>query len=231
MNNVNKYLRHLRILYAIFLGMLLLCVGLFVTEVISSDDYSTFDRVNERLLNEKSTATYVVVTDIPNKANSTEYDFDLICSADTTFSINAHVNSIDVSVASFDETKLDSPLATIAMVLQFVAVFMLVGIFIFLFLELISLYKSIKQGKIFQKRSIRYLRVIAIMLIIMSLSIDLAKYCELQYIKEFLQNTSISVISTFTVHFVRLLFGIVILFISEIFRIGIQMQEDQDLTI
>ena len=62
MNNVNKYLRHLRILYAVFLGMLLLCVVLFVTEVISSDDYYTFDKVNERLQKEKNTASYVVVT-------------------------------------------------------------------------------------------------------------------------------------------------------------------------
>jgi len=230
MNNVNKYLRHLRILYAVFLGMLLLCVGLFVTEVISSDDYYTFDKVNERLQKEKNTASYVVVTDLKNKANSTAHDFALN-SSDTTVSINAHVNRFDVSVAASDNSKLSSPLATTAIVLQFVAVFMLLGIFIFLFLELISLYKSIKQGKIFQKRSIKYLRVIAIMLILMSLSIDFAKYCELQYIKEFLQSTDIAVKSGFTIHFVRLLFGIVILFISEIFRIGIQMQEDQDLTI
>lgn len=230
MNNVNKYLRHLRILYAVFLGMLLLCVGLFVTEVISSDDYYTFEKLDERLQKENSAASYVVVTDIKNKANSTAHDFSLN-SSDTTIGINAHVNRLDVSVTASDNSKLNSPLATTAIVLQFVAVFLLLGIFIFLFLELISLYKSIKQGKIFQKRSIKYLRVIAIMLILMSLSIDFAKYCELQYIKDFLQSTDIAVKSGFTIHFVRLLFGIVILFIAEILKIGIQMQEDQDLTI
>ena len=230
MNNVNKYLRHLRILYAVFLGMLLLCVGLFVTEVISSDDYYTFDKLNERLQKEKCTSYYVVVTDIQNKANSTAYDFTPNCS-DSTLNINAHVNRFDVSVVTSDKAKLSSPLITTTIVLQFVAVFLLLGIFIFLFLELISLYKSIKQGKIFQKRSIKYLRVIAIMLILMSLSIDFAKYCELQYIKDVLQSTDIAVKSGFTIHFVRLLFGIVILFIAEILKIGIQMQEDQDLTI
>ena len=65
----------------------------------------------------------------------------------------------------------------------------------------------------------------------MSLCIDFAKYCELQYIKPFLESTDIVANTGFTLHFVRLMFGLVILFIAEIFHIGIQMQEDQDLTI
>jgi hypothetical protein len=231
MNNVNKYLRHLRIIYAVFIGLLLLCIGLFLTEVISSDDYYTFDRVNERLLGDKTNASFVMVTDIRNKANSTAHDFVIDNPADTTLAISAHVNRIDVSVLSTDESRLSSPLATTAIVLQFATVLILLVIFIFIFLELRSLYKSFKQGKIFQKKSIRYLKVIAIALILMSLCIDFAKYCELQYIKPFLESTDIVANTGFTLHFVRLMFGLVILFIAEIFHIGIQMQEDQDLTI
>ena len=102
MNNVNKYLRHLRIIYAVFIGLLLLCIGLFLTEVVSSDDYYTFDRVNSRLLGEKSNASFVMVTDIRNKANSTAHDFVIDNPADTSLAISAHVNRIDVSVLSTD---------------------------------------------------------------------------------------------------------------------------------
>jgi len=114
---------------------------------------------------------------------------------------------------------------------RFATVLLLLVIFVFIFIELRTLYKAIKQGKIFQRRSIRCLYVIAISLILMSLCIDFAQYFERQYVAALLHGTGIEVASGFNIHFVRLLFGIVILFMAEILKIGFQMQEEQDLTI
>lgn len=231
MGKTNKHLRHLQLLYAAFLGVLLLCIALFVTKVIRSDDYYTFDKLYEQLSKEKNMSEFVTVTDINLKATSTVHDFYLRLPADSTIAISAHPNRIDVALATTSPDRLSSPLVTATIVLQFATVLLLLVIFVFIFIELRTLYKAIKQGKIFQRRSIRCLYVIAIALILMSLSIDFAKYFEQCYVANLLQGSGLEIASGFNIHFVRLLFGIVILFIAEIFKIGFQMQEDQDLTI
>lgn len=231
MVKLNKHLRHLQILYATLLGVLLLCVALFVTKVIWSDEYYAFDKLTERFAKDKSVADFVTVTDINLKGSSTAHDFVLSNPSDSTLTISVHPNRIDAAVATSDPDRLSSPLVTATIVLQFATVLLLLVIFVFIFIELRTLYKAIKQGKIFQRRSIRCLYVIAISLILMSLCIDFAQYFERQYVAALLQGTGIEVASGFNIHFVRLLFGIVILFMAEILKIGFQMQEEQDLTI
>ena len=229
MKQKNKYLRRLWGIYALFFGVIISCIVLFVFDIVSADDYYTFEKLNEKLSREKLSS--VVVSDVRNLSGSTAHDFVVENQNDSTLLINAHVNRFDVSIASRNEEQLDSPLVTINIVLQFVTVALLLAIFVFVFLLLSSFYKSIKAGKIFQKRNIYYLRAIGILLILMSLSTDFIVYLDRQYVQTFLESTDILVKTDFSLHFTRILFGIVIIFVAEIFNIGKQMQDDQELTI
>lgn len=229
MRQKNKYIRRLWGIYALFFGVVISCIALFVFDVISADDYFAFEKLNEKLSREKLSA--VVVSDIYNLQESTGHDFIVENRQDSTLLINAHVDRFDISLASRDKAQLDSPLVTLNLVLQYVTVVMLFAIFVFVFLSLSSFYKSIKAGKIFRKRNIRYLRIIGILLILMSLSIDFIAYLDRQYVEMFLANTDLLVETGFSIHFTRILFGLLIIFVAEIFNIGKQMQDDQELTI
>lgn len=229
MGQKNKYLRRLWGIYALFFGVIVSCIALFIFNVISADDYFAFEKLNEKLSREKLSA--VVVSDIHNLPESTEHDFQVENGGDSALIINAHMNRLDVSLASRNEDRLGSPLVTLNIVLQYVTVALLFAIFVFVFLSLCSFYKSIKIGKMFRKRNIRYLRIIGILLILMSLSVDFIAYLDRQYVETFLSNTDLAVETGFSMHFTRILFGIVIIFVAEIFNIGKQMQDDQELTI
>ena len=63
------------------------------------------------------------------------------------------------------------------------------------------------------------------------ISIDIARYFEHQYVLQFLQGTSVGVDGNLYINFVRILSGLLILFVAELFKIGSDIQEEQDLTI
>ena len=65
----------------------------------------------------------------------------------------------------------------------------------------------------------------------MTLCEDFARYFEYQYVQQFLANTSVVIDDKFYLHFTRILLGLLILFVAELFKIGYDIQEEQDLTI
>ena len=87
------------------------------------------------------------------------------------------------------------------------------------------------EPDVFQKKNIRWITLIGVFFLVMTLSIDIAKYFEHQYVLQFLEGTSVEVDGRFYINFVRILSGLLILFVAELFKIGSDIQEEQDLTI
>ena len=104
-------------------------------------------------------------------------------------------------------------------------------IFALLLVLVIASFRSIKSGRIFQQRGIKWIRLIGILLLLLSLALDLSVYLERINAAALLANTDWVPDHHFTIHFTRIFFSIIILFVAELLNIGYDIQEEQELTI
>ena len=72
---------------------------------------------------------------------------------------------------------------------------------------------------------------IGILLVVSSLCTDTSTYLERTLALELLRDTAWMPEAHYTIHFTRIFFGLTLIFLSQIFRIGRELQEDQELTI
>ena len=75
------------------------------------------------------------------------------------------------------------------------------------------------------------LLVAGILLVAISLCVDTGAYLERTLARDLLAGTEWQPKASFTIHFTLIFFGLAVIFISQIFRIGREMQEEQDLTV
>ena len=82
-----------------------------------------------------------------------------------------------------------------------------------------------------KKMRVKWIRLIGILMLLMTLSMDYSIYLEREYAMTLLANTDWFPEHHFTIHFTRIFFSIIILFVAEILNIGYDIQEEQELTI
>lgn len=225
----NTKLRRLWVLYGAFFSIIVIMLSLFLADVLNTADYDDFAKFQAQ----QKSLELTTMSSTNLKSGASEYDFDIPIhnSADSSIILTARVNEYDIAIAAQDEEKLRSPLVTVTIVLQYISLFCVILVFIFVFVILYQFYKSIKQGRVFQKKNIRWLTIIGLLVIVMTLTMDVARYLECQYVLQYLKDTSVVIDGKFYIHFTRILFGLLILFVAEIFKIGSDIQEEQDLTI
>ena len=225
-HNLSK-LRRIWILYGLFFVIMLLCLVLFFTNIISSDEPSIFNQIDNLVRNPKQYA--IGVTDLYcNDHNDHTY---LVAGTNDDVCISAKVKKYDIAVVTDNATNITSPLTTWTVVLQSFSAIAIMAIFVLIILLMISFYKSIKEGRIFQKRGIKWVWFIGILMFLMSLSTDLSIYLERQYAFTLLANTDWVPDNHFSIHFTRIFFSVIIMFVAEILNIGHGIQQEQDLTI
>ena len=83
----------------------------------------------------------------------------------------------------------------------------------------------------FPKKKIRWLTWIGILMIVMSLSMDISIWIEQGLAAKLLAGTEWEPSTAIAIHTTRLFFGLTIIFMAQIFYIGREMQEEQELTI
>ena len=225
----NKKLRRLWALYGTFFVIVVITLGLFLSDIFITNDRD--DLMKFKAQQESLSLTAMRSTDL--KSASSEYIFDIPIENpnDSAITLLARVSGYDIVISTQDAQKLESPYQTLTLVFQCIWVLCLVFVFVFVFVILYSFYKSIKEGTVFQKKNIRWIALIGVFFLVMTLCIDIAKYFEHQYVLQFLQGTSVEVDGKFYINFVRILSGLLILFVAELLKIGCDIQEDQDLTI
>lgn len=225
----NKKLKRLWVLYGTFFTIVVITLGLFLSDVLITNDRD--DLMKFKAQQESLNLTAMRSTDLKSSASEYIFDIPIENPSDSAIHLSARVNGYDIVISTKDVQKLDSPYQTLTYVFQYIWLLCLVLVFVFVFVILYSFYKSIKQGTVFQKRDIRWLTLIGVLFLVMTLSIDIARYFEHQYVLQFLQGTSVEVDGNLYINFVRILSGLLILFVAELFKIGSDIQEEQDLTI
>jgi hypothetical protein len=219
-------IKQVRVLYALFAGILLICLGLFFFNVIGSADDSQVVQIPQAEDYQHS----FFITDLI--ADESVYAVShVIEGTRDSLTARAHVSEYTVEFATNKGDYMGAPLATWILILQWFGPLALLAIIVLVAIVLVSFYRSSKQGKVFPIKQVSLLVVIGLLVIAVSLSSDTRAFLERQMAADLLAGTDWEPAVGFTIHFVNIFFGLTIIFLAHIFKIGREMQEDQELTI
>lgn len=215
----------IRTLYAIFIGVMVLCIGLFFLNIINPADPLLTVQADGH---DKDYG--VIITDLHSSPGLYRQSHD-VDGLPEGIEASATVRSFDVNITSDDSRQLDSSKARWCMWLQVFCVLAGIAMTILIVMALISFYINVRRGKVFPKKNIAWLAWAGVLMIVMSLGMDVSTYLEQSLALELLADSIWEPQVTVQIHHTRIVFGLTIVFMAEIFKIGRQMQEEQELTI
>lgn len=219
----NNNIRHIRLLYGLFSSILLICLGLFVCNIIAAEE-----RPQVAPLNPSGLA--FSITNIPAADATYAVEHPIEGTAEG-FTANAHVARFDLDLYS-DTTEVASDAR-----LRWVLVFQLfelaafAAILVLVIIALISFYRSAKAGRVFPAKNVSLLLIIGILLVVTSLCHDTSTYLERLLASDLVSSSSWAPKVHYTIHFTRIFFGLTLIFLSQIIRIGRELQDEQELTV
>ena len=115
--------------------------------------------------------------------------------------------------------------------LQIICVLAGTAMTVLVVMALISFYIYTRRGKVFPKKNITWLTWAGVLMIFMSLGMDIGTWLERSIAFDLLQHSQWVPSAKVSIHITRILFGLTIIFMAEIFKIGRDIQEEQELTI
>lgn len=215
----------IRTLYAIFIGVIALCITLFFLNVFTSAD-----PIEVANLGENKSDYGMLITDLQSGPKLYQQNFD-VDGLPEGLSANAKVSRYDIGIVADDMEALPTGKAAWCMWLQIVCVLAGTAMTVLVVMALISFYIYTRRGKIFPKKNITWLTWAGVLMILMSLGMDIGTYLERSIAFDLLQQSQWAPAAKVSIHITRILFGLTIIFMAEIFKIGRDIQEEQELTI
>ena len=220
----NSRIARIRTLYAILLGVIAVFIGLFISNVVSAADPLAVTNFGDL-----SKDYGVIITDLHRPAGGGQQV--AVNGLGDSLTATVYTNTFDVTVASDNEQLLNPSKANWCFWLQIFSVLAFVLMIIFFVVPLISFYINVRRGKVFPKKNIRWLTWAGILMILMSLSMDACTWIEQSLAADLLAGTDWEPATPMPIHIGRIVFGVTIIFMAQIFYIGREMQEEQELTI
>ena len=215
----------MRTLYAIFMGVIAVCIGLFFLNV-----FTAADPLGWAILDNHNKDYSVFITDLPSAPSLHGQNFE-VEQMPEGLTANAYVNRFDVVIASDSEQLLQSGKSAWCTGLQIFCVLAGMAMTVLVVMALISFYIYVRRGKVFPKKNITWLTWAGILMILMALGMDISTYIERTLALNILQDTQWVPTAGVSIHVTRILFGLTIIFMAEVFKIGREIQEEQELTI
>jgi len=214
----------IRTLYAIFLGIVVLCVGLFFFNVFTVEDPLRWALLD----NNKEYG--VCITDLKSTSDLHDRPYEVEQMKDG-ITATAYVNRYDVVISADSEALLQSGKSAWSIGLQVFCVLACVAMTVLVLMSLISFYISVRRGKVFPKKNIKWLTWAGVLMIVMSLGMDVSTAIEWSLASSLLDGSTWQPVTGVPIHVTNIVFGLTIIFMAEIFAIGRDMQEEQELTI
>lgn len=218
-------INRIRTLYAVIFGIIVVCICLFVLNVVSPAEPLTV-----AIMGNQSKDYGLIITDLHSSPQRHGQGIAVEGMAEG-LTAEAYVSRYDVNIAADSEPLLHSGKAAWCMRLQVFSVLAGMAMVVLVVMALISLYINVRRGKVFPKRNIRWLTWAGVLMIVMSLSMDVSSWIENSLAVELLQGSNWQPSPAGSIHVTRIIFGLTIIFLAEIFAIGREMQEEQELTI
>ncbi len=218
-------INRIRTLYTILIGVVAICIGLFIFNVVT-----TADPIGMTGLDKQTQGYGVIITDLESSPALYRQNH-LVGGLPDSLKASANISRFDISILADKEEVLESSKATWCVWLQIISVLAALAMMVFFVMALISFYINARRGKVFPTKNIRWLTWAGVLMIVMSLGIDLSTYLERTLALSFLEGSDWQPNAAISVHTTRIFFGLTIIFMAEIFKIGRTMQEEQELTV
>lgn len=215
----------IRTLYAIFISVIAVCIALFFLNVFTSAD-----PIEVANLGENKSDYGMLITDLQSGPKLYHQNFD-VDGLPEGLSANAKVSRYDIGIIADNVEALPTGKAAWCMWLQIVCVLAGMAMTVLVVMALISFYIYTRRGKVFPKKNITWLTWAGALMILMSLGMDIGTYLERSIAFDLLQQSQWVPAAKVSIHITRILFGLTIIFMAEIFKIGRDIQEEQELTI
>lgn len=215
----------IRTLYAIFIGVIALCIGLFFFNIINPADPLLTVQTDGQ-----DQDYGVIITDLHSSPELYRQSHD-VEGLPEGMEATATVRTFDVDITGDDSQQLASSKANWCMWLQLFCILAGIAMTILIVMALISFYINVRRGKVFPKKNIAWLAWAGVLMIVMSLGMDVSTYLERTLDLDLLADSTWEPQVTVQIHHTRIVFGLTIVFMAEIFKIGREMQEEQELTI
>lgn len=217
-------IKRIRIIYSLFAGILLICLGLFLFNVISAAEQLQMAHLGGPKNNEYAFSITDLHADTPLFAQ--EHAIDSLPSG---YRAHAHVSRFTADF--YGNLDKSDPRIMWVTILQWFNSIAFVSIIVLAVIVLISFYRSAQKGHVFPKKQVTMLSVIGLLILISSITGDTSSFIERTVASDLLQGSAWQPQVLFEIHMGRIFFGLTLIFISQIFRIGYEMQEEQEYTI
>ncbi len=214
----------IRTLYAIFIGIICLFIGMFIFNIVG-----TADPLEVAGMGDRGHDYGLVITDL-QRPSALGGDIE-VEGLDDSLSASVTVRTYDANFSSDSEHLLNSDKAIWCIGLQLLSVLSFVAMVVLMVMCVISFYINVRRGTVFPKKRIRWLTWSGVLMIVMSLSMDVSIWIEQSLAASLLAGSEWEPSTAIQLHTTRLLFGLTLIFLAQIFYIGREMQEDQELTI
>lgn len=216
-------IRHIRLLYGLFASILLICLGLFVCNIIAAEE-----RPQVAPLNPSGIAFSITNIPVSEACYAEEYDVEGTAEG---FTAKTHVARYDLDVYSDDTEVVSNPRLRWVLVLQLFELAAFAAILVLVIIALISFYRSAKAGRVFPAKNVSLLLIIGILLVVTSVCHDTSTYLERLLALDLVGDSNWAPEVHYTIHFTRIFFGLTLIFLSQIIRIGRELQDEQELTV
>ena len=218
-------INRIRTLYAIFIGVVAMCIVLFFLNV-----FSAADPIEVGYPGENKGDYGMLITNLQTRPDIDQHDF-AVEGLTEGVTAQARVRRFDIGISADNRESLPAGKAAWCMWLQVFCVAAAVAMTVLIVMSLISFYIYARKGKVFPKRNITWLTWAGVLMIVMSLGMDLSIYIERTIAQSLLQGSPWEPVAPVEIHITRILFGLTIIFMAEIFKTGREIQEEQELTI
>ena len=220
-------INRMRTLYAIFMGVIALCIALFFLNV-----FTTADPIGVANIGDNTSDYGIIITDLQSSPQLYQQEIAIDGLVDG-FDAKAFIKNFDINVTfmSNDMQAVPASKAAWCMWLQLFCVLAGIAMTVLVIMSLISFYIYTRRGKVFPKKNITWLTWAGILMILMSLGMDISTYLERSIAFDLLQQSQWVPSAKVSIHMTRILFGLTIIFMAEVFKIGREIQEEQELTI
>lgn len=213
----------IRTLYAILIGVAAAFIALFIMNVVSAADPIEVGNIGTQSKNYG-----LFITDLQSRTGQEPI---VVTGLNDSLSATVHISRYTMAIASDNEELITSSKAYWCFGLQLFSVLAFVAMVILTVIALISFYINVRNGKVFPKKKIRWLTWIGMLMIAMSLCMDISTWIEQSLAASLLAGSDWEPSTAIQLHTTRLFYGLTIIFMAQIFYIGREMQEEQELTI
>lgn len=174
--------------------------------------------------------------DVKDGRELSDYGTPTGTSPDGGVAVYSRVNSYNLLMVGKEASEIYTPKVIGAEVLILGGFGCQIAVFVLLFMILGAIRRGLKNGTVFSRAIIRYMKLLAIMVIASTIASDVALYLmhlnSIDLLTQYCPDSGLTLDAGVPVSSVSELFiGVVIMFLAEIFNIGYNMTEEQKLTI